>query len=124
LDGIVLSIESARIMRQKLQSPWISGESNIRYDLLLLLSQNLLGYLRACSGQSSASRKIMPRNWRSLQEQKVSQKHPTATFSEPTRETHAYNCWKHYALGKNLPFNAHLPSSYSFVLSASQFVQQ
>lgn len=30
LDGIVLSIESSRIRRQNLQTPWVSGESNNR----------------------------------------------------------------------------------------------
>ena len=30
LDGIVLSIDSSRIRRQNLQSPWICGQSNER----------------------------------------------------------------------------------------------
>lgn len=31
LDGIVLSIDSGRIRRQHLKSPWINGESNERF---------------------------------------------------------------------------------------------
>jgi len=29
LDGLVMSIENAKIREQKLSTPWISGESNI-----------------------------------------------------------------------------------------------
>ena len=32
LDGIVLSVETKKISRQNLQAPWISGESNLRYN--------------------------------------------------------------------------------------------
>jgi len=31
LDGIVMSIEASRILRQKLEAPWIIGQSNTRY---------------------------------------------------------------------------------------------
>ena len=35
LDGIVLSIDSSKIRRQNLKSPWIFGESNQRYVLFI-----------------------------------------------------------------------------------------
>ena len=41
LDGIVLSIETARIMRQNLNYPWMSGHSNKRYKFIEIISINL-----------------------------------------------------------------------------------
>ena len=48
LDGLVMSIENARIREQKLSSPWLSGESNSGYFNFLRNTKNQLGTLIFC----------------------------------------------------------------------------